>query len=178
MICKICGQEMKNKGITSHLRKHKISDKEYYDTYIKTSSDGICKTCGKPTKFFGNISGYGKYCGPKCAQLDPDTRHKYEQTCISKYGASNVYASEYGKERIKETCIKKYGTEYAIQSKEVKDRIKETNIKRYGVENPQQNDVIKEKTKQTNLEKYGSSTALHNPEIWKKAVNTMKKNGN
>lgn len=39
MICKICGQEVQNKGITSHLRKHKLSDKEYYDTYIKTESD-------------------------------------------------------------------------------------------------------------------------------------------
>ena len=26
MICKICGQEVQNKGITSHLRKYKVNN--------------------------------------------------------------------------------------------------------------------------------------------------------
>lgn len=178
MICKICGQDVKNKGITSHLRKHKMSDKEYYDKYVKSDSDGICKVCGKPTKFFGNVLGYGTYCGNSCAQLDPDTRDKYKQTCLDKYDAENVYASDYGKDKIKETCLKKFGTEYAFQSKVVQDKIKQTNIKKYGVENPQQNKEIKDKTTHTNLMKYGNACAVHNPDIWNKAVSTMKKNGN
>lgn len=178
MICKICGKEVKNKGITSHLRKHKMSDKEYYDKYVKTKFEGICKICEKPTKFFGNVNGYATYCGNRCAQLDPETRLKYEQTCLYKYGAINVYASEYGKDQIKKTCLAKYGTEYALQSDEVKEHIKKTNLDRYGVENPQQNKEIKEKTSKTNLDKYGNKCALHNPKVWKKAVNTMKKNGN
>lgn len=178
MICKICGQDVKNKGITSHLRKHKLTDKEYYDKYIKSDNNGICKICGKPTKFFGNVLGYGTYCSNSCAQLDPDTRNKCKQTCLDKYGAENVYASDYGKDRIKETCLEKFGTEYAFQSKVIQDKIKQTNIKKYGVENPQQNKEIKDKTTHTNLIKYGNACAVHNPDIWNKAVSTMKKNGN
>ena len=117
MICKICGQEVQNKGITSHLRKHKLSDKEYYDTYIKTESEGKCKICGQPTKFFGNVRGYGIYCCNSCAQLDPETRDKYKQTCRKLYGSDNVFSSEYGKEKIKQSCIEHFGTEYAFQKK-------------------------------------------------------------
>ena len=178
MICKICSQDVKNKGITSHLRKHKLTDKEYYDKYVKSDNDGICKICGKPTKFFGNVLGYGTYCSNSCAQLDPETRAKYEQTCLDRYGATNVYASDYGKDQIKKTCLAKYGTEYALQSDEVKEHIKETNLAKYGVENPQQNKEIREKTSQTNLDKYGNKCAVHDPKVWKKAVHTMKKNGN
>ncbi len=177
MICKICGQDVKNKGITSHLRKHKLTDKEYYDKYVKSDSNGICKVCGKPTKFFGNILGYATYCGKSCAQLDPDTRDKYKQTCLDKYGAENVYASEYGKAKIKETCQKHYGTDYALQAKEIKERIKQTNLIKYGCENPQQNKEVKAKTSQTCLERYGNACAIHGKEQWKKAVQTMKKNG-
>ena len=178
MICKICGQNVKNKGITSHLRKHKMSDKEYYDKYIKSDADGICKVCGKPTKFFGNVLGYGTYCGNSCAQKDNATRQKYEQTCLKKYGATNVYASNYGKNKIKETCRNKYGTDYAFQSNEVREHIKQTNMQKYGVENPQQNREIKKKTSQTNIKRYGNECALQNPALWKKAVHTMKENGN
>ncbi len=34
MICKICGQDIGNKGFCSHLRIHHIKDKDYYDTYV------------------------------------------------------------------------------------------------------------------------------------------------
>ena len=35
-ICKICNKELGSKGISSHLRRqHKISNKEYYDKYLK-----------------------------------------------------------------------------------------------------------------------------------------------
>ena len=178
MICKICGQEVQNKGITSHLRKHKLSDKEYYDTYIKTESEGKCKICGQPTKFFGNVRGYGIYCSNSCAQLDPETRDKYKQTCRKLYGSDNVFSSEYGKEKIKQSCIEHFGTEYAFQSDIVKEKIKQTNREIYGCDNPQQNKQIKEKTSKTNLEKYGNVCAVHNDEIWNKAISTMKSNGN
>lgn len=179
MICKICSRNIGNKGISYHIQKiHNMSNREYYDKYLKNNKDDICKICGKPTKFFGVVRGYGTYCGNSCAQLDPETRQKYKDVCKKKYGAENVFASDYGKQKIKETCLKKYGVEYAFQSNEVRDKIKQTCIDKYGVENPQQNKEIKNKTSKTNIERYGNAGAMHNPELWKKAVATMKKNGN
>ena len=178
MICKICNREIGSKGFDSHLRKHNITNKEYYDKYVKKESDGLCKICGKPTTFFGAVRGYGVYCGPKCAQLDPDTRNKYKETCLQKYGAENVYASEYGKEKIKQTVQKRYGVSHVLQNDTVKKKLKSTCIKRYGVENPQQNKQIKDKTSKTNLQRYGNPCAMQNPEKWKQIVKTMKSNGN
>lgn len=124
MICKICGKELDNKGIKSHLNTHNISSKDYYDTYIKAENEGICPTCNKETKFLGVTRGYIKHCSNRCAQLNPETRDKYKKTCLEKYGAENVYASDYGKQKIKQTCLKHFGVKYALQSKEVKDKIK------------------------------------------------------
>ena len=177
MICKICGKDCGNKGFNSHIKSiHNLKSKEYFDLYEKNSTDGFCKICGKETRFYGATRGYAKYCCNSHAQLDPETRNKYEQTCIEKYGAPNVYASEYGKQKIKETCQKHYNTDYALQAKEVKNRIKQTNLNKYGHENPQQNKEIKEKTIKTNIERYGNACAVHGEEQWKKAVETMKKN--
>jgi len=115
----------------------------------------ICKICGKPTKFFGNVRGYATYCGNSCAQLDPETRQKYKDTCLVKYGAENIYASDYGKQKIKETLLKNYNVEYPMKSNEIKNKIKTTN-----------------------LERYGNACAVHNDEIWSKAVAAMKNNSN
>lgn len=177
MICKICGQNIE-KGIKSHLNIHSISNKEYYDIYIKTDNEGICPTCGMSTKFLGITKGYMKHCSNRCAQLNPETREKCRQTCLSKYGSTNVYSSEYGKNKIKETCLEKYGVEYALQSKIIQDKIRQTNIEKYGVINPQQNKDIKAKTISTNLIRYGNACAVHDSKIWSKAVQTMKSNGN
>ena len=178
MICKICGKDCGSKGFNSHIKSiHNLKSKEYFDLYEKSSTDGFCKICGKETKFYGATRGYAKYCCNSHAQLDPETRNKYKQTCLEKYGAENVYASEYGKAKIKETCQKHYGTDYALQAKEVKEHIKQTNLNRYGCENPQQNKEIKNKTSKTNLKRYGNACAIHGKEQWKKAVQTMKKNG-
>ena len=63
-ICKICGEQFKNIG--PHMNhKHNISVKEYYDTYFKNESEGICKNCGKPLnkreKEFCNNDCYQEY---------------------------------------------------------------------------------------------------------------------
>ena len=177
MICKLCNKAFGNKGIGFHLlRKHNLTTKEYYDIYIQGSNE--CVICGKPTTFISVISGYHKHCCPTCAQLDDNTREKYKETCLKKYGTENVFSSDYGKDKIKEFYQNKYGVNHCSQISEIKDKIKNTMLERYGVENPQQNTEIKEKTNRTNLMRYGNAYPLHTDEIWKKAVQTMKSNGN
>jgi endogenous inhibitor of DNA gyrase (YacG/DUF329 family) len=69
MECKICGREFKNyTSLGAHLKKHKITSKEYYDRFLKKEDEGTCPVCGKET-FFKNLNkGYCKFCSKKCAK--------------------------------------------------------------------------------------------------------------
>lgn len=137
--CKICGKECLDKGFGSHLsHQHKTNAKDYYDKYIKSEDEGKCVDCGADTSFGTIKTGYAKHC-KYCAKLlgleaarvkyggapakNPEVMAKMKATCMERYGAENVYASEYGKAKIKETCQKRYGTDYVSQSQEFKDKI-------------------------------------------------------
>lgn len=168
--CKICGQECGPKGISSHLkRKHQLSSKDYYDTYLKTDSECKCKICGKETTFCTILTGYRQYCSTKCSNLDPEIREKIEQTSIEKYGVKCNLNLEETKKRAKvnnqskeartkraKTNIEKYGTENVYASDQVKEKIRQTNLERYGVDYSWQSDDVKEKRKVTSLAKYGT----------------------
>lgn len=70
MKCQLCNTEIENyRKLSKHLRdKHKtITLKEYYDTHIKSTSEGTCFICGKETKYIGLGSGYVKTCSQSCA---------------------------------------------------------------------------------------------------------------
>ena len=45
MICLICNQEFSNRtALCNHLnRKHNLKKQEYYNVYIKSENEGICK---------------------------------------------------------------------------------------------------------------------------------------
>ena len=126
--CKICGKDFKNTcGFGIHIHKiHNISSKDYYDCYIKSKNEGICLLCGQPTKFHGFSKGYAKHCSTKCASMDPTTKQKVEQTCLDRYGATNVYASEYGKKKCKESKLNKYGDEWYHNTEQAVKTYKET----------------------------------------------------
>lgn len=110
IICAICGREIGNKGFSSHIAsKHGISPKQYYDKYLKTETDGYCKTCGKQTEFKSIFRGYTKHCSNKCSQLDPEVKAQKANTCINKFGMPNAFQSEKIKCKIKQTNLAKYG---------------------------------------------------------------------
>lgn len=148
--CEICKKKFASR-LGSHIKTHNISIHQYYDTYIKEYGEGIC-ICGKPTKFLGLTKGYQDHCSLKCAENDPNIIAKKEQTCLEKYGATNVYASEYGKAKIKETNMVKYNVENPQQNIEIRNKTIETNLKLYG----KSAFVNDEKSRQTKLDKYGS----------------------
>lgn len=52
--------------IGNHVRIHKVTPKHYYDTYLKTPSEGECELCGIPVGFNKISKGYPKYCSKKC----------------------------------------------------------------------------------------------------------------
>lgn len=84
MICKICNREIASHGMPSHLRRtHKITQKDYYDTYIEPNVEHKC-ICGNDTSFFKLTYGYRIYCCQDCAR-----RHTLELT-KQKYNVTNI----------------------------------------------------------------------------------------
>ena len=97
--CKICGKIVNNlNGLSRHLNKKHIdvSHEDYFNTYIGIN-ESKCKMCGRKTSFLNIAQGYRRFCSGKCAQNSPETRDKCKQTSLQRYGAENVFASEYGK---------------------------------------------------------------------------------
>ena len=170
MKCILCDKEILNKGISSHLRRaHNMSSKEYYDTYVKTETDGKCKICGKATKFNTILTGYRVYCSSRCANLDSEIRTKIENTSIKKYGvkcnlnleetkkkASQNSQTKEAKDKRAQTNLQKYGATNPYGSKIIIDKIRQNNLQKYGVEYSWQRDDVKTKIRQTNLKRYDS----------------------
>lgn len=158
--CLICNELFDNSNkFRSHLRyKHEILTKDYYDTYLRKPGEGICPVCGSPTTFKGlTKGGYYQHCCTKCSSLDPNVQAKNKKTNLERYGAENVYASEYGKSKIKQTMLKRYNVEYPLQDKEIAQQAgkKQSETKQSIKEQfLLENDVV---TKQFLTDKYGWS---------------------
>ena len=84
--CKICEKDFKSiMSLARHITQaHKVSVNEYYDTYLKKNSDGMCSKCGKPTRFINLNIGYSNTCSHSCGasvfrkELKAD-KSKYEK---------------------------------------------------------------------------------------------------
>lgn len=159
MICKICNREFSsNRGLSYHITHthNYTSYKDYYDNYVKSENDGICKICGKVTTFDVRLHKYKECCSSKC-------------TCLLKYGVEHNSQIPEVKERMHTT--------------DSIEKMKQTNLLRYGVESQFKRNDIKEKAKigshtnevnsrrkQTCLNKYGVESLLSIDDIHKKGV--------
>lgn len=182
--CNICGKEVNFKygSFSKHLKLHDIDQKEYYDKYIKKDKEGLCRNCGKPTKFLGLLAGYRDCCSRACTNIlkygvdnpwkSKEIRDKGAKTRLEKYGDATFT----NREKAKETCRKNFGVDYSFQSEKVKDKIKKTTLNRHGVENIFQLDSVKEKVEKTNLEKYGAKRPWMSENIQEKSRQVRKNN--
>ena len=182
--CNICGKEVNFEygSFSKHLKHHDIDQKEYYDKYIKKDKEGLCRNCGKPTKFLGLLEGYRDCCSRDCTNIlkygvnnpwkSKEIRTKIAKTKLDKYGDSTFT----NREKAKETCRKNFGVDYSFQSEEVKEKIKKTTLDRHGVENIFQLDSVKEKVEKTNLEKYGAKRPWMSENIQEKSRQVRKNN--
>ena len=70
--CEICNKEIENLAkLSKHIQHYhkEYTQKEYYDLYLKkTTEDGKCIICKNSTKFIG-IVGYYRTCSHKCGGL-------------------------------------------------------------------------------------------------------------
>lgn len=133
--------------------------------YFNPHATGLCKVCGRPTKFRNFKSGYPIYCSSKCSNSDPDKKETCRQTVINRYGVENVSKSSVVKDRICNTFKEKYGVEWIGQSKEVQAKQKATCIEKYGAPTPFQMNDFQEKSIQTCRKKYGTDYAVQSQEV-------------
>jgi very-short-patch-repair endonuclease len=88
-----------------------------------------CKTCGNSVPFNCSELVFQTYCSRKCMFDDNETiQNVKRKTCMEKYGAINVLASNYGKTKLKNTMIEKYGTDNYAKTDEYKERIRNGDI--------------------------------------------------
>ena len=141
-----------------------------YCFYHNINKVPICPLCGKNTNFYGFKRGYSKFCSNECSNNSNETKEKFKNTMIKKFGSYEKYI-EYHKKQYKEktkdkpiininkakqTCLKKYGVDSYTKTEEYKIKSKQTHIERYGVDNYTKTEEYKIKTKQTKLQKYGN----------------------
>lgn len=178
--CEITGEEFETpRQFLYHLKKLKITEKEYFDKFLKQDNDEICKTCGNSVDFQNIRCGYKLYCSHKCALNHPDEKIKraesVKQICLEKYGVEYISQlpeivqktkqtklEKYGDEnynnqkKIQSTLLEKYGVAYSAHVPGVREKIKKTSLEKYGTEHPSQNENVKQKVRETTFQKYGS----------------------
>jgi hypothetical protein len=164
--CKICKESFSSRSIGTHVRfVHGMKSRDYYDTYIKTESEGLCPVCGNPCRFQSITTGYAQTCSSTCAQLNPKTREKIESTNMEKYGVKAPAQNHNVRKKTMETNIKRYGVDTPYKNNDIKQKGINTVQHKYGVNNVFALDSVKEKSKDTMQEKYGVELNILRPEI-------------
>ena len=192
MKCEICGKDFAHLGLHINYQHKDITQKEYYDRYLKQGGEGFCFTCGQPLPFVNLIRGYKHYCNAKCELADKRVVEKAKQTYKEKTGYDHNMHNPESKERVKNTTTEKYGG-IGFAVKELADKVLDTYNKEHGTDIEKCNMIVHENPEleqqriKTRIEKNNGSymSDVHKqkliqmskePEIIKKRINTRIKN--
>ena len=192
MKCEICGKDFAHLGLHINYQHKDITQKEYYDRYLKQGGEGFCFTCGQPLPFVNLIRGYKHYCNAKCELADKRVVEKAKQTYKEKTGYDHNMHNPESKERVKNTTVEKYGG-IGFAVKELADKVLDTYNKEHGTDIEKCNMIVHENPEleqqriKTRIEKNNGSymSDVHKqkliqmskePEIIKKRINTRIKN--
>lgn len=98
LYCSICNQEVNGyRGLASHLRKtHNLSNKEYYDKFLKSKNEGVCLKCGYETTFYRLSKGYLKYCSVRCMRNTKEVIEKSISSMKTTRISNGTYATHNG----------------------------------------------------------------------------------
>lgn len=109
VICKICDYSTENhQSFNSHItHAHHINSKDYYDQYIKTENDGLCRTCGNKTAFMNMWKGYRTYCCNSCMSSNKDIQNQRKQTSLKHYGVEFPHQSDIIKKKYEKNLFRK-----------------------------------------------------------------------
>lgn len=161
--CKICYAKFNIKQVGPHLKKHKISAKEYYDKFFKKSEEEKCRICTKEPIFSSIARGYNFYCSPNCYTID--RARVFKEYSLNKFGTENPFQSEEVKSKIKLKMIERYGFDNPSKSEKIKKLKSQKSMQKYGTAWVLQAKEVKDKIIETNLERYGVENVMHDPEI-------------
>lgn len=136
--CIICEKELKSlKALSTHIRIHNVTSFEYYESFLKKESDGICKNyekvkeCKKTTSWINIVTGYHKYCSIQCMVKSDEFR---KQSSESKKGDKH-WLRQLG--NVHPNKNKSYDEIYGEQkSKELKENLSTLGKKLIGIKNP------------------------------------------
>lgn len=132
--CVICNNSYYR--FIKHLKnEHNISDKEYYDTYIKTEDEGICLVCGKPTKYISFSRGYQKHCKSCGSTLGQLKRYKNAEERKKKNSCKKRFENLEERQRISTAVKNSKIFQAKIHSEEYSKKMHEILIERYKDEN-------------------------------------------
>lgn len=114
--CLICNRTL-GRNFRQHLKsKHNISVKDYYDKYLKSPTDGVCKLCSATTEFVyecKRILRYNAFCSKSCSfkfthieiQNSEDRRLKWSnrsrETMNNMWDNPELRSDNWGKARFK-----------------------------------------------------------------------------
>ena len=83
-----------------------------------------CPMCGKYTQFRGRPNQiFLKFCSIKCSVNSEDTKNKFKETSLNKYGVDNPFKSPIVKEKWKKTNKERFGVEYPSQNQAIKQKM-------------------------------------------------------
>lgn len=131
MKCEICNKEYAHLGLHINYQHKDITQKEYYDRYLKKDGEGFCYTCNTPLPFLNLIKGYKHYCNAKCEHADPHIMEKAKQTYKIRTGYDHNMHNPESKDRVKKTTEKRYGG-IGFASKELAQKVLKTYNKQNG----------------------------------------------
>lgn len=162
-ICKECNRPFNSpKALGAHVAiKHDAH--EYYDTYCKNDGEGVCATCGKPTKFRKLSYGYDICCSKECALKLDHSHYQYNALAIEIKWQRDLQQIQqiYNREqRVSYNC-KLCGEPVIMRIRYItglvciKCKRRWGNLRSFGEENPFQSEKIKNDIGVTNLNKYG-----------------------
>jgi len=173
--CEICGREFGSiKSLSLHVSTgHKITKEEYYLKYINPIK-GICKTCGKNTKFESIFKGYKDYCNRRCATKNHNVQEKRKNTYYKKTGYGHPSQNPDTKQRFKETYYERTGYDNPSQNPDVMKKREETWKRKTGYNHPSKNPDIQKKKEEDYYKKTGYNHPTQNPEVAKKISDSKK----
>ena len=171
--CLICNLSFNSaRDFSYHLWTHSISQKEYYDKYLKTENDGICQECGNPTEFIKLSKGYRKFCCLSCSNNNKEKQQKAEQTTLKHFGVKHPAQSKIVLDKMSKTTFDNYGVYNISQLSSVSQHKSELMLSNWN----EHYDEYINKTISTSLSVYGYKSPNQSPEVQQKQQETCYKN--
>lgn len=90
--CKLCIFSTDSiRKFGSHIRKiHNLTNKQYFDSYMKEIGEGYCYNCLKKAQFLSMSKRYQLYCCISCSQKSDITQNKKKENCKKRTGYENI----------------------------------------------------------------------------------------